>query len=47
VPAFAVLFEREDRDWARFHAAAARLGKLDAPARQAALDALLRRRLPE
>jgi predicted aminopeptidase len=47
VPAFAVLFEREDRDWARFHAAAARLGKLDAPARQDALDALLRRRLPE
>jgi predicted aminopeptidase len=47
VPAFAVLFARTEGDWTRFHAEVAQLAELDVDARQAALDALLRRRLPE
>lgn len=47
VPAFAVLFERAGHDWPRFHDEVARLAKLDADARKAALDRLLLRRLPE
>ncbi|MGB0217722.1 MAG: aminopeptidase [Sinimarinibacterium flocculans] len=47
VPAFALLFECADRDWARFHEAVERLSKLDAETRRAQMESLLRRRLPE
>ncbi|MES0874039.1 aminopeptidase [Sinimarinibacterium thermocellulolyticum] len=47
VPAFALVFEQADRDWARFHDEVGRLTKLDADARRTALAALSRRRLPE
>ena len=40
VPAFERLFEREGRDFARFHAEVARLATLPAPQRRAALQAL-------
>ncbi len=40
VPAFEVLFEREGRDWPRFHAAVRRLADLPRTARDAALRAL-------
>ncbi len=40
VPAFAALFEREDRDWHRFHHAAERLGRLPPARRRSELDAL-------
>ena len=40
VPAFERLFEREGRDFGRFHAEVARLATLSAPQRRAALQAL-------
>ena len=47
VPAFAQLFEREQRDWPRFHAAAEQLSKLPGDARKSALAQLLRPSQPE
>lgn len=46
VPAFEALFVASDRDWSRFHAAAAEIGKRDANSRRAAVEAL-RTRAPE
>jgi len=40
VPAFMALFEREGRDWPRFHAAVRALTRLPQPEREAALKAL-------
>ena len=40
VPAFEALFAQEGRDFARFHAAVARLGALPPTEREAALKAL-------
>lgn len=42
VPAFERLFEREGRDWRRFHAEVQRLAKLDKAGRRAALGAAVR-----
>lgn len=47
VPAFARLFDQEQRDWARFHAAARQLGEQDADARRSELDRLRRSGQPE
>ena len=41
VPAFTALFEREGRDWPRFHAAVQRLAGLPATERRATLQALM------
>lgn len=40
VPAFVALFEREGRDWPRFHAAVRALAKMPRPGREEALKAL-------
>ncbi|MBU2333743.1 MAG: aminopeptidase, partial [Gammaproteobacteria bacterium] len=40
VPAFAALFERCERDWARFHQAVAALTELPADEREARLSKL-------
>jgi len=40
VPAFVALFEREGRDWPRFHAAVRALAKMPQPGREEALKAL-------
>lgn len=42
VPAFATLFDREDRDWRAFYAAVAALGRLPQADRRAALESLMR-----
>jgi len=46
VPAFAALFEQQQRDWPAFYAAVARLAKLAPGARAAAIDALQRHQPP-
>jgi predicted aminopeptidase len=40
VPAFVALFEREGRDWPRFHAAVRVLAKMPQPGREETLKAL-------
>jgi predicted aminopeptidase len=40
VPAFAALWREQNRDWAAFYEAAARLGALSPNERQARLEAL-------
>lgn len=47
VPAFAALFEQCARDWSCFHGEARQLSQLPREKRDARLESLLRRRLPE